>query len=92
MAFWFLKCTKVWNYFFRSHNNFSEEQNSRAYDLADHTHHTHDSVNLRQVAAVCAKLFPDIRNCIKTYNINALVGKIQHVINHLIKYNRISVI
>ena len=33
-------------------------------------------VNLWQVAAVCSKLLPDIRNCIETYDVNTLVCQI----------------
>ena len=92
VAFRFLYSSEIRNNFFRCHNNFTQKQNTRANDLTDHSHHTDDSVNLRQVTAVCAKLFPDIRNRIQTYNINTLVGKIQHIVDHLIEHNRISVI
>ena len=76
MAFRLFKCTEIWNNFFRSHDNLSEKKDSRAHDLADHTHHTYDCVNLWQVAAVCSKLLPDIRNCIETYDVNTLVCQI----------------
>ncbi len=45
----------------------------RADDFADHPHHTDDSVNLGQVPAGCPQFLPDIRNCINTDNIHALV-------------------
>ena len=72
----FANCSKVWNYLGRLHNDLSEKKDSRAHDLADHTHHTYDCVNLWQVAAVCSKLLPDIRNCIETHDVNTLVCQI----------------
>ena len=49
-------------------------------------------MNLWQVTAVGSKLFPDVRHSIKTNDINTLVCKIQHVKDHLIENDRVSVV
>ena len=92
VAFRFIYSSEVWNDFFRSHDNFPKEQYARADDLADHTHHTNDGVNLWQVTAVGSKLFPDIWYSIQTNDIHTLIGKIQHIKDHFIENNRIAVI
>ena len=92
MAFRFIYSSEIWNNLFRSHNDFSEKKDARADDLADHTHHTNDGVNLWQVTAVGSKLFPDVRHSIKTNDINTLVCKVKHVKDHLIENDRVSVV
>ena len=42
-------------------------------------------MNLRKVSAVRAQLFPDIRNRVKTDNVNALICKVKHVVDHFVQ-------
>ena len=92
MAFRFIYSSEIWNNLFRRHNDFSEKKDTRADNFADHTHHTNDSVYLRQVTAVGSKLFPDIRYGIETNNVHTLVCKIQHVKDHFVQDDRIAVV
>ena len=92
MTFWFFDSSEIWNNFFRSHDNFSEKKNARAYDLTDHTHDTNDGVNLWQVTAVRPKLLPDIWYSIQTDNIYTLVSQVQHVKDHFVQDDRIAVV
>ena len=92
MTFWFFDSSEIWNNFFRSHDNFSEKKNTRAYDLTDHTHDTNDGVNLWQVTAVRPKLLPDIWYSIQTDNIYTLVSQVQHVKDHFVQDVRIAVV
>ena len=92
MTFWLFNSSKIRNHLFRRHDNFSKKKHTRAYDFADHTHNTDNGVYLRKISAVCSQLLPDIGNCVKTYNINPLVGKIKHIKDHFVKNYWISVI
>ena len=92
MTFWFFNSSEVWNNLFRSHDNFSEKKNARAYDLADHTHDTDDGVNLWQVTAVSAKLFPNVRYSVQTDDIYPLVSQVQHVKDHFVQDDRVTVV
>ena len=92
VTFWFFHCSKIGNHFFRSHNDFSKKEHARADDFADHPHHTDNGVDLRKIAAVGAKLLPDIGNSVKTYNVHSLVSQIKHIEDHFIQYNRIAVV
>ena len=49
-------------------------------------------MDLRQVAAVGAESLPDIRNRVKTDDINTVVAEIQHICRHIIKDDRVAVI
>lgn len=75
MAFRFFYSSKVWHNLFRLHNYFSKKNHSRAYNLADQAHHTHNGVYLRKIPAWCVQLFPDIGNRINSDYINSLVCK-----------------
>ena len=70
----------------------TEQQNTRADDLTDHTHHPDDRMDLLQISAGGSKLFPDVRNRIDPDDINAQICKIQEIIHHLIENHRIRII
>ena len=92
MAFRFLHGSKVWNNFFRFHNNLPQKNNTGADDLSDHTHHTDDGMDLFQITARSSQFFPDIRNRINTDHIHSLVCKEEEVVHHLIENTGISVV
>ena len=68
----------------RFHYDFAKEQYARAYDPAGYVHHADKSVHLRQVAAVSAQFFPDIRNSIEPYYIHAPVCQVEQVFCHVV--------
>src|SRR5699024_6475719 len=92
MTFRFVYSSEVGNYFLRSHNDLTQKENAGADDLADHTHHADDGMNLGKIAAIGSKLFPDIGNSVQTHDIHTLICQIEHVEDHFIQYNRISVV
>ena len=92
MAFRFLECSEVRNNLFRLHDNLAEQQNARADDLGDHTHHADNGMYLRQVTAGGAELFPDVWNGIDADDIDSLVDEIEHVVDHLIENNRVRIV
>ena len=92
MTFRFVYSSEVGNYFLRSHNDLAQKENAGADDLADHTHHADDGMNLGKIAAIGSKLFPDIGNSVQTHDIHTLICQIEHVEDHFIQYNRISVV
>ena len=68
------------------------QQNARANDLTDHTHHAYNGMYSRQISAAGSQLFPDVRNRIDPDDINAQICKIQEIIHHLIENHRIRII
>ena len=92
MAFRFFHSSKVRHNLFRLHNHFSKKNHSRAYNLADQAHHTHNGVYLRKIPAWCVQFFPDIGNRINSDYINSLVCKEKEIIHHLIENPRISIV
>ena len=75
-----------------THLNLAEQQNARADDLGDHTHHADNGMYLRQVTAGGAELFPDVWNGIDADDIDSLVDEIEHVVDHLIEDNRVRIV
>ena len=92
MALRLLWRSKIRHDLFRFHHHFAKQQNSRTYDLTDHTHHPDDRMDLLQISAGGSKLFPDVRNRIDPDDINAQICKIQEIIHHLIENHRIRII
>ena len=76
----------------RLHDDFAEKQRTRADHLGCHSHDTNQSMYLRKVPVICAKLLPDIRCCVKTDNINAVVAEIQHISCHIVENDRVAVV
>ena len=77
--------TEVRNNLDGSHHDLAQQRNPGAHDLSDHTHHAHERMDLRKVAAVGAKLLPDIGNRIEAHDIDALIRQIQEVVHHLVE-------
>ena len=92
MALRFFQSSEVRNNLFRLHDNLAEQQNARADDLGDHTHHADNGMYLRQVTAGGAELFPDVWNGIDADDIDSLVDEIEHVVDHLIEDNRVRIV
>ena len=49
-------------------------------------------MHLGEIAALGAKLFPDVRNRVDPDNINATVSQVEEIIHHFIKYPGVLVI
>ena len=92
MALRLFYCSEIWHNLFRLHNDLTQQQNARANDLTDHTHHPHNRMYLRKIPAACAKLLPDIRHCVNPDNINSLICQEQDLVHHLIKNARIAIV
>ena len=85
-------CTEIRRKLGRLHNDFAEEQRARADNFGSHAHQADKSVDLRQIAAVGAESLPDIRNRVKTDDINTVVAEIEHICRHIIEDDRVAVI
>ncbi len=92
MTFRLLHSTKIWHHLLRLHDDLTQKQHTRTYDLTDHAHHTHDGMYLLQIPALRPQLLPDIRNRIDPDDIHPLTGQIQEVVHHLIEHPGITVI
>ena len=92
MTFRFLDRPKIRNDLRRFHHDLPQQQRSRAYDLADDTHHAHKFMYFRQITTICTELFPDIRDSVKTDNIDPLITKEQHVLRHVDEYSGIGIV
>lgn len=71
MALRFFYCSKIRDYSIWNHDHFSEQQYSWTNNFTNHPENAYNRMNLRKVPAVRAKLLPNIRNCINSYNINS---------------------
>ena len=85
-------CSKIRNNLGRFHNHFTQQQAAGTDDFADHAHNTHQGMHLRQIPAVGAEFFPDIRHSVQAYDINTLVAQEQHILGHVVENNRICIV
>ena len=83
---------EVGNHLGGLHDHFAQQQNTGADDLAHNAHHANQRVNLRQITAAGAQLFPDVGNSIQTDHINAPVGEVEQVFRHVVKHHGIGVV
>ena len=74
------------------HDDLAQEQGAGADDLRRHPHQAHQGVDLREIAAVCPQLFPDIGRRVQADDVHTVVAQVQHVRSHIIEDDRIRVI
>ena len=84
--------TEVGSQLLRSHNDLTQKQRAGTDDLADHADHADDSMYLGAVAAVGAKLFPDVWHRVHANNVDALVRQIQQIVCHGVEDSGVSVV
>ena len=92
VAFRFSLLSKVRDNFLRLHDDFAKQHDARADDSAGKVHHAHQRMDFRQISAVCAQCFPNIRDCIQADDIDSLIRQIQQIVCHIVKDHGISVI
>ena len=74
------------------HDHLAQQQCARADDIRRHVHHPHQGMDLREIAAVCAELLPDIGHRVQADDVHALIAEIEHVLRHVIEDNGIGVV
>ena len=92
MALGLVDRAKIRNDLAGFHDDFAQEQCAGADDLGSHVHQADKCVNLRQVAARCADLFPDIRRRIQTDDVYAVVAEVEHIRGHIVEYDGIRIV
>ena len=76
----------------RLHDDLAQQQRAGADDLADHAHHAHERMDLREIAAARAERFPDVRHGVEPDDVHALIAEIEHVLRHVVKDDGICVV
>ena len=92
MALRFLHRSEIRGHFLRLHHHLSKEQDPRAHNLGNQAHQPYNRVHFRQVAAARPQLLPDVGHRVNPDNIHPLIGQVQEIIHHLIKYPGIPVV
>ena len=84
--------SEIRNDFLGLHNDFAQEQGAGTYDIGRHVHQPDQGMYLRQVTAVGAQFFPDIRRRVQTDYINAVIAEVEHIRCHIVEDCRIRVV
>ena len=92
VTFRFFHRSKIRYHLLRFHNYLSQQEDARADNLPDHTHHPDDRVDLGKIPALSSQLLPYIWHGVDTDNINSFICQIKEVIHHFIKYPGILII
>ena len=74
------------------HNHLALQNHPRADTLCNEPDHPHDGMDLGQVAAGCARLFPQIGNRVNAQHLHAQIRQMKHTARHLIEHHRIAVV
>ena len=92
VAFRLLNRAEIRNDLLRLHDYLTEQQNTRADDLTDHTHHAHNRMHLLKIPAGRTEFLPYIWHCINPDDVDSLICKEEEIVHHLIEHTRVAVI
>ena len=74
------------------HDDLAQKQGAGADDLGRHPHQADQRVDLREVAAVRAELFPDIRRRVEADDVHPVVAQVEHIRGHVVEDHRVSIV
>ena len=92
VAFGLLHCAEIRDDLGGLHDHLAQQQCAGTDNVRRHVHHPHQGMNLREIAAVCTELFPDIGHRIQTNDVYTLIAEIEHVLGHVVEDNGIGIV